>query len=65
MKITALLIAVALVACSNDDSSTTATEKSALKDQSIIQPQLDALEKSKQVQGMLDQAEQTRRQTID
>lgn len=65
MKLTALLMALALVACSNDNSSSNATEKSVQKEELIIQPQLDALKKSKQVQGALDQAEQTRRQTIE
>lgn len=65
MKLIALFIVLGLVACSNDNSSTKATEKSVQKDELIIQPQLDALKKSKQVQSTLDQAEQTRRQAIE
>lgn len=65
MKLTALLMVLALVACSNDNSSSNAPEKPVQKEELIIQPQLDALKKSKQVQSTLDQAEQTRRQTIE
>lgn len=65
MKLTALLMVLALVACSNDNSSSNAAEKPVQKEELIIQPQLDALKKSKQVQSTLDQAEQTRRQTIE
>lgn len=57
-----LLSALTLSACSSDERAPSPT---AEKEQLIIQPQIDALEKSKQVQGMLDQAEQARRQAID
>ncbi len=57
-------MALGLMACSNHDSSSNAAEKSVQKEELIIQPQLDALEKSKQVQDTLE-AEQARRQAME
>lgn len=62
MKILIALTALVLVACGSDEKPhQTLSDKEEL----IIQPQIDSLEKSKQVEGVLQQAEQERRRAIE